>query len=105
MVADSFNIIEKFCRLSVAKEVEAGIDKFADFLLAHEDAEAIDVDIFLAFFESCDSIFINLMFRKLADGHEVDAESFFQLGETVIQDLTVFIFDFDEVRPVDDAVS
>ena len=104
MVADSLNIIKKFCRLGVAKEVEAGIDEFADFLLAHEDAEAVDVDIFFTFFESSDSIFINLMFRKRANGHEVDTKSFFQLGETIVQDMTVGIFHFDEVGPVDNAV-
>ncbi len=84
--------------------MEAGIDEFADFLLAHEDAEAVDVDIFFTFFESSDSIFIDFMFRKRANGHEVDTKSFFQLGETIVQDMTVGIFHFDEVRPVDNAV-
>lgn len=74
MVADGLDLVQQFCRLGVADEVEAGIDEFADLFLAHEDAQAVDVDIFFIFLEFSDSGFVDLAFRQGTRSREVDAE-------------------------------
>ena len=104
MVADGLDLVQQFCRLGVADEVEAGIDEFADLFLAHEDAQAVDVDIFFIFLEFSHSGFVDLTLRQGARSREVDTEFFFQLRETIVADMAFFVFDLDEVGPVDEAV-
>ena len=104
MVADGLDLVQKFCRLGIADEVEAGIDEFAEVFLAHEDAQAVDVDIFFIFLEFSHSGFVDLTLRQGARSREVDTEFFFQLRETIVADMAFFVFDLDEVGPVDEAV-
>ncbi|SCJ53759.1 Uncharacterised protein [uncultured Ruminococcus sp.] len=84
MIADSLDAVKEGRCLRIAYEMEAGVDKLADFLLIHQYAKAVDVDKFFSFFEGGYRFFIYLISRQRTNCQEVYAEGFLQLGETIV---------------------
>ena len=104
MISDCLDVIQQFGCLRVTYEMEAGIDEFAYLLFVHENAEAVDIDVFFIFLEFRNSFFIYFTRRKRPGFQEIDAKFFFKGGKTVIQDTTFTILDLDKMCRIDEAI-